>query len=652
MLVPVSACALDTLSLQLGEIEHPLFTAEDVVLEWELAAGRASLNVARAQLAGQSLPSGARLVCPFFALEAGVLRCEDGALTVPDLGEQLALNLVLDFEAGGRSRLALRSPRGEQVQVTWRENDRFDVDFKNVELQHLQPLSPLLAEWGLEGRAAGAMVLDVAEGGIEAQGEVRAEEARFSSADGQYAGENLGLQYAGRARWHDGRLEIDGTLDWHAGESYLHPLYLEAGPRAQVDLSFDERLLTINRVSLGLEGVQVVAANGRFDRQAQRWERAALSIADGDLAILGPRFIAPLLAPAQQARLAFDGTISAGVEIEQGRVQSLNAVLEGARFKHAGAQLEFGPISGVLPWHESQPRDVSLQVDGIRWQKLTLGAFDVQARVAGAAVAIDTLDVPVLDGRVVVSDLDLRRTLEGWVGGGEAVIEPLSMALLSEALGWPTMEGVLSASVPRLRVTPGELALEGTLVGSLFDGYVQIDGLRVLEPFGVATHMQADLAIRHLDLAQLTTAFEVGGMTGFIDADVQGLELAQWRPVRFDAQLRSSPGRYPRRISQRAVENIGALGGPGATLALQRGFLRFFESFGYREIGLTCRLRDERCEMGGVAGADRADGGFVIVRGGGVPALEVIGYNREVDWPELIDRLQRVIESDSGPVIE
>ena len=165
----------------------------------------------------------------------------------------------------------------------------------------------------------------------------------------------------------------------------------------------------------------------------------------------------------------------------------------------------------------------------------------------------------------------------------------------------------------------------------------------------MASHLSADIEARHLDLHQLTETFSFGNITGFVDADVRGLELARWRPVAFDARIASSPGEYRRRISQRAVENISALGGAGALAALQRGLIGFFDSFGYRELALRCVLRDGVCAMGGVEGVQRSDGGFVIVRGGGVPALDVIGYNRRVDWNELVDRLQRVIDENVSP---
>ena len=43
--------------------------------------------------------------------------------------------------------------------------------------------------------------------------------------------------------------------------------------------------------------------------------------------------------------------------------------------------------------------------------------------------------------------------------------------------------------------------------------------------------------------------------------------------------------------------------------------------------------------MGGVAGAKQ---GYYIVKGGGLPRIDVIGYTRKVDWPVLLARLKRV----------
>jgi hypothetical protein len=381
---------------------------------------------------------------------------------------------------------------------------------------------------------------------------------------------------------------------------------------------------------------------------------AAIALAGADLARVGPRFIAPLLAPASADRLHFAGMLSAGLRFERGVLTEFDAVLEQAGFSIVGAEgegLAFGPLDGHLPWRVRQPTRAQLSIGGGHWEKLELGPFELAAEIAGSRMRLDRARIPLLDGALVLENLSLRREPGGWVGSGDATIEPVSMPMLTAALGLPRMTGMLSASMPALQVRPGEIVLEGILVMSVFDGYLQVSGLRVLEPFGVASRLSADIAARHLDLAQLTDTFSFGSMSGFIDADILGLELAHWQPQRFDARIASSPGRYPGRISQRAVQNLGALGGGGAMAALQRSLLGLFDTFGYRALGLRCVLRGEVCEMSGIDGADRADGGFWIVRGGGVPALDVIGYNRRVDWKELVDRLQRVIADNVSPVV-
>jgi hypothetical protein len=125
--------------------------------------------------------------------------------------------------------------------------------------------------------------------------------------------------------------------------------------------------------------------------------------------------------------------------------------------------------------------------------------------------------------------------------------------------------------------------------------------------------------------------------------------MVNWKPVNMDAKVQSSPGKYTKKISQRAVENITALGGAGAAAAIQRSFLRFFKQFNYAKMGLSCKLRNDVCEMSGI---ESTDGGYVIVKGSGIPAITVLGYNQTVSWVELIDRIKRVIDGNTKAVIK
>jgi hypothetical protein len=169
------------------------------------------------------------------------------------------------------------------------------------------------------------------------------------------------------------------------------------------------------------------------------------------------------------------------------------------------------------------------------------------------------------------------------------------------------------------------------------------------DPLGIAPRLTGNMRFRNLDLGILTHTFSFGAMEGRLDGDVNNLELANWKPVKFDASFQSSPGNYRKKISQRAVENISSLGGAGAAAAVQRSVLRFFENFNYAKIGLSCKLRGDICEMGGI---ESTDGGYIIVKGSGIPSITVLGYNRTVGWGELLDRIKRVTSGNTKPIIK
>ena len=150
----------------------------------------------------------------------------------------------------------------------------------------------------------------------------------------------------------------------------------------------------------------------------------------------------------------------------------------------------------------------------------------------------------------------------------------------------------------------------------------------------------------------MTGAFSFGRITGRLSGRVDGLRLFNWAPVAFDARLYTPPGdRSKHRISQRAVENIGSIGGGGAgvTAALSSGFLRFFDDFNYDQLGLSCRLENDVCAMTGVAPAP--NGGYYLVKGKGLPRIDVIGSSRRVDWPRLVQQLIAATKS-GGPTVK
>jgi hypothetical protein len=60
-------------------------------------------------------------------------------------------------------------------------------------------------------------------------------------------------------------------------------------------------------------------------------------------------------------------------------------------------------------------------------------------------------------------------------------------------------------------------------------------------------------------------------------------------------------------------------------------------------------LRNGICQMDGV---EPAKSGYVIIKGSGIPAITVLGYNRSVSWGELLERVQRITQGNAKPIIK
>jgi hypothetical protein len=259
----------------------------------------------------------------------------------------------------------------------------------------------------------------------------------------------------------------------------------------------------------------------------------------------------------------------------------------------------------------------------------------------------DNTRFPIFDGALVVHKLDVRNFGADAELDFDAHLEPISMPLLSQAFGWPTLNGQLAGAVPGVSYRNHVLTVDSDLSANVFDGIITGSRFRLSDPLGPWPRLDADVTARHLDLDLLTHTFSIGSISGRLDADIKGLELFNWSPVAFDARLQTTPGdTSEHRISQRAVTSISSVGGGGGgvTAALQSGVLRFFKTFHYDRIGISCQLRDEVCLMNGV---EPAKNGYYLVKGRGLPRIDIIGNAGRVDWPQLVSQIAASMHSQN-----
>ncbi|MFZ5512862.1 MAG: hypothetical protein ACOZCP_22710 [Pseudomonadota bacterium] len=639
--------AAPDLDLHIESLSHPLFSARGVTLRLASVGneGPAELRIARLRAADLEL-TDVRLRCAALRWSAARLDCPRGEL-VTDGAARETLPLRFSYAPQAQSlELTLQPAPGETwaVRATPRA---VDVTLRNAELGRLHRFLPALAVAGVAGRTNGHATWRA--GGAAMAADLSITRLSFSDAAGEHAGDKIAGRLVAEARRQGGAWQWRAQLHWDAGEVYLKPFYLaSAGYRLEASGRLEPRRLTVAAGRLDLAAMGTATFSGEWDRSASRLIRGRWDTDEIDLARAAPVFLKPLLESHAWPEVALTGKLRVAAAWEGEGLSLLDLALSDVSLQENRGRFGLRGVNADIPWRRDQATQAELSAAGGNFGRIPLGPFSLPLHMHGFAFTMPRAEIPFLDGAVLVEGLEVARRGAQWQGRVGGALYPVSMRRLTEALGLPSMAGSVTATIPSMRYGGSTLSLDGALIIQVFDGYVVLDKLRVVDPLGSVPRLYADAEARHIDLGQLTETFSFGSITGYVDATIRGLELVGRRPASFSARVESSPGDYRKRISQRAVQNISALGGAGAAAAIQRSFLRFFEEFGYSKLGLSCTLRAGVCEMGGVEPARQ---GYVIVKGGGVPAINVIGYNRRVDWDELVSRLQR-ITAGNKPIIE
>jgi hypothetical protein len=652
-ILAVSSVRGQQFDLTLESIEHPAIAASDIRLRIDAAPnGSAELKFGALRIRDRRF-SEVVVQCDPLRWTGDTLDCPRGRLMAA--GQKTPIPVALRLApAAGDLQLSFEPKSGERwrIAVTGPRNKRrLDFDVTNGDVERTAAWVPPMAALRMKGKldATGSWILS-GSGRDQIHGDVRLAGGAFSDPSGTHAGDKLGVSARVRAERQSGLWNWNVGVDWSRGEAFWVPWYLpDGGVDAEMagTLSSEAVAVTAGNVALREIGsadfvATIALADGRVERASFQTENINLGRA-------GRVFLAPLLEQAGAPPLEVSGDLRASGQIAAGRLLAFEANLAGVGIRESRERFGVSGVSGPVAWRADAPTEGVLRVGSAAFGRLQAGGFELPYRASGMGITIPKLAVPLLDGRVLAEDVEVKQVSGRWTWQFGGSVEPISMDQLTSALGLPRMAGTLSASIPGVRYADSVLAMDGALVIQVFDGYLSATDLMLVEPIGRVPRLQATLEARHLHLGQLTETFSFGSISGYVDAYLRNLELANWQPQRFDALAMTSPGSFRKRISQRAVQNISALGGAGPVAALQRSVLGVFDEFGYDKLGLSCSLRAGVCEMGGV---EPTPGGYVIVKGGGVPSITVIGYNRRVDWDELLARVQRVTSSNAAPAVQ
>lgn len=660
------AGALERVQVELGNLSGDGWRAENVRLDMQLD-GAASIEMTRLSLPPPvGAIQGLRLDCRRLDWSAQQLRCSQGQLhSASSPWGTGPMPISFSYRAAtGAVSVDLRQARLAAGQADL--NLQLQNGYWRLRLQGRKlNAEALAAQWPVPGLPQGLTVaatfdleLDTAGAGSAIQHarlRLVTEAAGFSSADGRHAAEDLALQLNLDATAAGADWRFDGTLLAGRGTVCAGPCWeLPAEPlrvQYQGRWSGQGQRLTLKELRVqDAEVLQATASGSYAFADASPWQSFDVQLRSEDAQRLYQRYLQPLAIGTVLDDLEVAGALSAHIQGPDQQPLSVQCALKGLSIEDRQQRFGLRGLDGELNWQDGQGSRSSV----LAWQsgnlyQIPIGASRVRLRTEAAAVRLaEPASIPVFDGRLELARFSLQQPgSDAMRWNVDAVLTPVAMQDFSRAMGWPEMAGRLSGVIPELQYADRRLTVDGVLLIRAFDGDITLRNLQAQNLLGVVPTLNADIQLRNIDLRQLTGTFSFGRIEGRLEGAMAGLELQNWRPVSFDARFATPVDDKSRhRISQRAVDNLTSLGG-GVGGALSRSFLRFFDDFSYDRLGLSCKLHNGVCEMGGVAPAPQ---GYYIVKGGGLPRIDVIGYQRRVDWTVLIKRLATVT-SGSGPVI-
>lgn len=673
-----------SLALSAEDIRDPRFNINGIRITLTGAPPSLSLGMKLTEVAIQGKTwHNLHFSCDRFHTARDAIRCDKGALR---LAESTPLPVTFRLSAPGRTSdvktldVRIRNSAGKTGEGwklllrTGRAGWEGTLTAVNGEVAQIVQLLPVsenaILPSSTKGKISGAAKLRAdLDGPADIDAHLAVEGVAFSDASGLHAGENISITVDAKARRTLRRIpgqkahgwEWQADAHWPQGEVFWQPLYFAArGDRFSARGELDDNILHLRTGKLSLAEIGEIDLSGSMDWSARALHDLDLDAPDLQMAGLYSQIVKPFLVNTSFSALKTAGQAGVKWRFRNGVSEMLDVDLRGISLEDEGGRFALHDINARIPLRAAALTHAAITMMGGHISRLPVGPVHIPLEITGLnepGFRIPRMEAPLMDGRLTLENFSAIRQGQaqgsppGWRWQFSGDLSPISMEQLTRALGIQPMSGTLSGKIPRVTFDGSAIEVQGALLFNVFDGTVLVWNLKALEPFGSAPSLMADVDMRNLDLDLLTGAFSFGNMEGRIDVVVRDLELFDWKPVKFNARLMSSRGDYRRRISQRAVQSISSLGGVGAAAAIQRSFLRVFDEFGYSQIGWSCRLRNGVCDMGGIE-SEPLPHGYLIVKGGGIPAITVIGYNRRVDWQELISRLQRITDANARPVLQ
>lgn len=480
-------------------------------------------------------------------------------------------------------------------------------------------------------------------------------------------GENLALNFTFKlSKAGDNKFSLSTILNKITGELLQDDIYLAFTGNEQLEAHgsyhIKNQRFTLKQLNIMVPEIVKARLSGQIALSKKTPQYDLLAQLDfHNLESFNKLYLSNILDGSDYENLAMQGALQASIKYTG---QQIELSTQFNKLTLSYNDLAIINAKGQINWNNDGHALDASPTSQLSWQSLSLNHVPLGPALIGFKAqgdrlkTLEEIEIPVFDGFLHINTLELAQIGQssdshssntGMTIAIDGMIKPISLERVSNHFDWPLLDGKLSAVIPYTTYNEHLLEVGGAIMMQVFGGVIIVKDLQIEQPLSTNARLFANIDLNNIDLQSLTKTYNFGEIEGRVEGKFSQLQMDAWEPIAFDAYIRTPVNdRSNHRISQRAIDNLSSLG--GASGILSRSFLSFFETFRYDKLGLSCKLKNNICRMNGIEPS--SDGrSYYIVKGGGIPRIDVMGFQHQVNWQVLTSRL-KAIQSANQAVIE
>jgi hypothetical protein len=541
----VDAIVLEVRELTVAGIPIQAATARLDVLSGEqtrlsLGAGAASLPDPAGKLLDLALVCDAPVIAePEFGCHGGRFTARGGPTGSIDMRVSAQMRTdtgVSTFEGSGlKVAGTVAAFDGRLDGKGWQIKGRTGVTTMSALRKFVAPWFQLPADITGDGKVA-------VEGGASSAGSatlvdatLKLDELNLSNEASTVVTDKLAATAHLRARLADSSTGLEIEVAGKQGQMLVNPVLLDLGKNPlllAVKGNLKDDKLAIESLRYAQSDLIELTGSGGVNLTGN------VPIVSGDFKIPRLEFPAAYLSFMQitlatssvLSDLKTSGSLSGELTVRDNALTALHVAPRELELHDNKGRLHLSRLNGDVHWAPAgaaAPGTSKLSWSSGGAYGLSGGAADLEFLLQGANFALTRpTKLPVLDGALAMETFAISNPgASNMEVAFKGQVEPISMPLLAKAFGWPEFSGTLAASIPGVTLKNDVLAFQGNVESQVFGGHIVGSNIRIQDPLGRFPQFFADVRARDLDLGLVTRTFEVGSITGRLEADVLGLEL-------------------------------------------------------------------------------------------------------------------------------